>query len=82
LSPKQKRWAVLGASAALLAGLASVLLTWALSVPHRPLELVVAGSLIAAIALLAAFCFLLSRGIIGGGHAVRPDTAAVSSKEP
>ena len=82
LSPNRKRWAVLGACAALLAGLASALLTWALSVPHRPLELVVAGSLATAIALVAAFCFLLSRGIIGGSRAVRPDPAALSSKDP
>ena len=62
------RWVALCASTALLTAVASALVVWALSVPHRPLELVVAGSLATAIGLGGAFWFMLSRGVAGAGR--------------
>jgi nitrate reductase gamma subunit len=61
VSTELKRRAWLFAGVALLLIALAAFALWAISIPHRPLEYMVAGTLSTAISLLAVFLFLVKR---------------------
>ena len=59
-----KRAILLYGGLLLLSAALAVILLWAFSKPHRPLEYMIAGTLATSVALLAIFVFLVKRSRI------------------